>query len=418
MRRPPATSRCFPSSTDVLTERHAVREGRRRLRAASAARAALSRSPSSPRPRPTRTSSARRSTSIVDEEPTLLLTRDEETHQTVLYALGDTGDRRRAIAKLKDRFHVEAEIVELRIPYRETIRKTATAQGRHKKQTGGSGQFADCWLRVEPNPGGGYEFIDEIVGGKISKPFIVAIDKGVQDTHGSGRARRLPGGRREGRRVRRLAARGRLATRWRSGWPRASASAPLPSRPTWSSSSRSPRSRSTCPTQYAGAVMGDMSSSRGRILGMDSVDGMQRHPRAGPLRRGRALLAAPALDHAAAPARTRSRSASTSRCPHDMAEEARRDVPEGEGRGALDASCDDRTHARPAPARRGRPRWLFWCPLQDSNLRPSAPEADALSAELRRRVARKRTLSYPQARRQHGPPAAMLCVSADDRETG
>ena len=66
------------------------------------------------------------------------------------------------------------------MPYRETIRKVAQAQGRHKKQTGGAGQFGDCWLRLEPNPGGGYEFLDEIVGGRISRGYIPAVDKGVQ----------------------------------------------------------------------------------------------------------------------------------------------------------------------------------------------------------------------------------------------
>jgi elongation factor G len=116
---------------------------------------------------------------LVEEEPTLLLKRDDETHQTVLSGLGETAIDV-AIAKLHERYNVEAELIELRIPYRETIRKSASAQGRHKKQTGGSGQFADCWLRLEPNHGNGYEFADQIVGGKISKPYIVAIDRGVQ----------------------------------------------------------------------------------------------------------------------------------------------------------------------------------------------------------------------------------------------
>jgi len=118
---------------------------------------------------------------IVEEEPTLRVVRDAETHQTVIYSLGDT-QTDVVMARLKSRFNVDTHLVDLRIPYRETIRKTAQAQGRHKKQTGGSGQFADAWLRLEPNPGGGYEFVDEIVGGRISKPFIVAVDKGVQET--------------------------------------------------------------------------------------------------------------------------------------------------------------------------------------------------------------------------------------------
>ena len=88
--------------------------------------------------------------------------------------------------RLKDSTGVEAKLVPVRIPYRETIRKTAEAQGRHKKQTGGSGQFGDCWLRLEPNPDGGYEFIDEIVGGKIPRNYIPSVDKGVQDAMAEG----------------------------------------------------------------------------------------------------------------------------------------------------------------------------------------------------------------------------------------
>ena len=118
---------------------------------------------------------------LVEEEPTLHLRRDDETHQTVLSALGETAVAV-ALCKLKDRYNAEAELIDLRIPYRETVRTTASAQGRHKKQTGGSGQFADCWLRVEPNHGKGYEYVDEIVGGKIPRQFIPAIDKGIQNT--------------------------------------------------------------------------------------------------------------------------------------------------------------------------------------------------------------------------------------------
>ena len=96
---------------------------------------------------------------IVEEEPTLRVRRDPETHQTVLSALGDS-QVDVVMARLRARFNVETELLDLRIPYRETVRKVAQAQGRHKKQTGGSGQFGDAWLRIEPNPGKGYEFLD------------------------------------------------------------------------------------------------------------------------------------------------------------------------------------------------------------------------------------------------------------------
>jgi elongation factor G len=207
---------------------------------------------------------------IVDEDASLTLRRDEETHQTVVSALGDTAIDV-VLARLRDRFHVEAELQELRIPYRETIRKTAQAQGRHKKQTGGAGQFADCWLRLEPNPGGGYEFIDEIVGGKISKPFIVAIDKGVQDTMASGAIAGYPvvdvkvavyDGSMHSVDSNEMA----FKTAARIGFRAAAEKAdPVILEPIATLTIE-------VPEEYAGAVMGDISSLRGRILGMDSPE--------------------------------------------------------------------------------------------------------------------------------------------------
>ncbi len=117
---------------------------------------------------------------VVDTDPTVKVTRSEETHQTLVTAMGET-QVETLLARLKEQTGVEAKLVPVRIPYRETIRKQAEAQGRHKKQTGGSGQFGDCFLRLVPNPGMGYEFIDEIKGGAIPNGLIPAVDKGVQD---------------------------------------------------------------------------------------------------------------------------------------------------------------------------------------------------------------------------------------------
>ncbi len=118
-------------------------------------------------------------------DPSIRIVHDEDTHQTVLYTMGDT-QVDMLLSRLKEQAGVDANLVDVRVPYRETIRKTAEAQGRHKKQTGGAGQFGDCWLRISPNPGAGYEFVDEIRGGAIPGGLIPAVDKGVQDAMAEG----------------------------------------------------------------------------------------------------------------------------------------------------------------------------------------------------------------------------------------
>jgi len=211
---------------------------------------------------------------LVDEDPTLDLKRDEETKQTVLSALGDTGIDV-VLSRLRERFHVDAELQELRIPYRETIRRTAQAQGRHKKQTGGSGQFADCWLRLEPNPGGGYEYIDEIVGGKIPRQYIPAVDKGVQNTMAEGVIAGYPvqdvkvavyDGSYHSVDSNEMAFRTAARIGFRAAAEKAD---PIILEPIATL-------EISVPDEYSGAVMGDISSIRGRILGMDAPEpGMQ-----------------------------------------------------------------------------------------------------------------------------------------------
>ena len=118
---------------------------------------------------------------ICDADPTMTISHDDETGQTIITAIGEA-QVSVLLDRLLDQTGIEANIVPLRIPYRETIRRTASAQGRYKKQTGGAGQYGDCWLRLEPNPGEGYEFVDEVVGGHIPRNYIPAVDKGVQET--------------------------------------------------------------------------------------------------------------------------------------------------------------------------------------------------------------------------------------------
>lgn len=118
-------------------------------------------------------------------DPCVRLTRNDQTHQTLLFTLGE-GAVDLLLSRLKERSGVEARLLEVKVPYRETIRKVAEGHGRHKKQTGGAGQFGECWVRLEPNPGGGYEFGDEVVGGRIPRGLIPAVDKGLREALNEG----------------------------------------------------------------------------------------------------------------------------------------------------------------------------------------------------------------------------------------
>lgn len=118
---------------------------------------------------------------LLEEDPTLRYTRDAELHQELLEGLGDIHIET-AIEKLKDRFGVSVETGEARVPYRETVRGSSKAQGKFKRQTGGKGQYGDCWLEIEAmSPGSGFEFVNKVVGGSIPKNYIPAVEKGILD---------------------------------------------------------------------------------------------------------------------------------------------------------------------------------------------------------------------------------------------
>ena len=203
-----------------------------------------------------------------EADPTISVTRDEDTGQTVISAIGEA-----QVSVLLDRMAaragVSAHVVPLRVPYRETIRRTASAQGRHKKQTGGAGQYGDCWLRLEPNPGDGYEFVDEVVGGRIPRGLIPAVDKGVQETMREGVVAGYPmidvrvacyDGSYHSVDSNEMA----FKAAARLGFQKAAADAePVVLEPM-------ARLRVTVPEDYAGSVMGDVSASRGRVEGMDA----------------------------------------------------------------------------------------------------------------------------------------------------
>lgn len=118
---------------------------------------------------------------LLDEDVSLAVSRGDETGEMLLSGMGQLHIET-AVEKVRRRYKVDIVLKPPKVPYRETIKGRAEVQGRHKKQSGGRGQFGDCWIRMEPLPrGGGYEFVDAIVGGSIPRQYIPAVDKGVQE---------------------------------------------------------------------------------------------------------------------------------------------------------------------------------------------------------------------------------------------
>ncbi len=143
------------------------------------------------------------------EDPVMRIERDPETHQTLLRGMGET-HLSIALEKLARKFGVEVESEDVKVAYRETIAGTAEAEGKLKKQSGGHGQFAVAFLRVEPTErGSGIEFVDKIVGGVIPRQYIPAVEKGVMETAESGGALGLSDRRCEGDVLRRQVPLGR-----------------------------------------------------------------------------------------------------------------------------------------------------------------------------------------------------------------
>jgi len=117
---------------------------------------------------------------LIEQDPTLHLHRDPEIHQTILSGMGDT-HLDVAVSRLKSQSKVDVDLEKPHVPYRETIAKKASGQGKHKKQSGGRGQYGDCWIRLEPlGEGEGFQFAWEVVGGAIPTKYTPSVEKGIQ----------------------------------------------------------------------------------------------------------------------------------------------------------------------------------------------------------------------------------------------
>jgi elongation factor G len=118
---------------------------------------------------------------LLEEDLSLRVHRDAQTREIILSGAGQQHVEI-VVERLKRKFGVEVELKAPKVPYREAIKGKATAQGKYKKQSGGRGQYGDCWLEVDPMPRGhGFEFVDKIVGGVIPRNYIPAVEKGVRE---------------------------------------------------------------------------------------------------------------------------------------------------------------------------------------------------------------------------------------------
>ncbi len=206
---------------------------------------------------------------LIEEDPSLRFQRDEETKEFHLAGASQLHVEI-AVARLKKRYGVEVILHPPKVPYRETITRRAEAHGRHKKQTGGHGQFADCKIKVEPLPrGADFEFVDEIYGGSIPRNYIPAVEKGIQDARKKGYLAGFPmvdfrviliDGQYHDVDSSELAFKIAGALAYKDAMEKA--------RPTLLEPVMT--IEVNAPNEYVGDLMGDLSSRRGQVQGMES----------------------------------------------------------------------------------------------------------------------------------------------------
>ncbi|MFN8372854.1 MAG: elongation factor G [Anaerolineae bacterium] len=207
-------------------------------------------------------------TNLCEADPTLRWRQDPDTHQTVLEGMGEVHVNV-TIARA-EKLGVGIDIAVPKVPYKETVTKTAETTYRHKKQTGGAGQFAEISLRLEPNPGGGYVYETRVVGGVISGAFLPSIDKGITSVLGEGILAGYPISD-----VKAVVFDGKMhpvdskdiafQIAGREGFKEAFMEAgPVLMEPIM-------EVKITVPESMMGDIMGDLNTRRGRVMGMDTI---------------------------------------------------------------------------------------------------------------------------------------------------
>ena len=211
---------------------------------------------------------------IIEEDPTIRFYRDEQTKEFLLSGQGQLHVEI-VVSKLKKKYGVDVILHPPKVPYRETITRPADAHGRHKKQSGGHGQFADCKIKIEPLPrGGDFEFVDEVFGGAIPRQYIPAVEKGIQDARRRGylagfpvvdfRVRLIDGQYHDvdsSEMAFKIA--GSLAFQQGMELAKPTLLEPIM------------KVDISAPTEYVGDLMGDLNSRRGRMEGVDAEDDVQ-----------------------------------------------------------------------------------------------------------------------------------------------
>jgi len=209
---------------------------------------------------------------LMEEDAMLRFFRDAQTKE---FLIAGTGQQHIevTVAKLKKRYNTQVNLKAPKVPYRETIRGKADVQGRHKKQTGGHGQYGDCKIKMEPLPRGGeFEFVNDIFGGSIPKNYIPAVEKGIRDAAGRGYLAGFPvvdfrvvlyDGSYHDVDSNDLSFQmaGRIAFKKAMETAKPTILEPIMA------------VEITVPDDFAGSIMGDLNSRRGRIQGMDNKGG-------------------------------------------------------------------------------------------------------------------------------------------------